>query len=139
MKALTIHQPWAHLIIHGIKRVENRAWQTNYRGPLLIHAGVSRVSLGDAGEHEPPEADLVFGALLGTVRLLDCVRLADAQNLFDCPEWLDSPFTEGPYCLLLTCPLPLRVPIPYRGRQRIFDVPDEFVRDPAGYLLGGFN
>lgn len=47
MHAITIHQPWAWLIIHHpqialpgqpVKRVENRPWRTRYRGPLAIHA-----------------------------------------------------------------------------------------------------
>ncbi|HHY88739.1 MAG TPA: ASCH domain-containing protein, partial [Chloroflexi bacterium] len=39
MKALSVRQPWAWLIAQGYKTVENRTWATNYRGPLLIHAG----------------------------------------------------------------------------------------------------
>ena len=39
MKALTIKQPWATLIMQGDKRFEFRSWQTKYRGDLLIHAG----------------------------------------------------------------------------------------------------
>ena len=39
MKALTIKQPWATLIMQGDKRFEFRSWQTKYRGELLIHAG----------------------------------------------------------------------------------------------------
>ena len=39
MKALTIRQPWAALIVQGIKTIETRGWNTNYRGPLAIHAG----------------------------------------------------------------------------------------------------
>jgi hypothetical protein len=38
MKALSIRQPWATLIVLGMKTVENRSWVTNYRGKLLIHA-----------------------------------------------------------------------------------------------------
>src|SRR6516165_9385512 len=38
MKALSVRQPFAHLIVTGIKRIENRFWATPYRGPLLIHA-----------------------------------------------------------------------------------------------------
>jgi ASCH domain len=38
MKALSVRQPWAWLIIAGHKDVENRSWTTTYRGPLLIHA-----------------------------------------------------------------------------------------------------
>lgn len=39
--ALTIKQPWAALIIAGIKDVENRSWTTPHRGLLLIHAGIT--------------------------------------------------------------------------------------------------
>jgi hypothetical protein len=39
VKTLSVRQPWAWLLVQGIKTVENRTWRTNYRGPLLIHAG----------------------------------------------------------------------------------------------------
>lgn len=38
MKALTIKQPWAHLICTGVKGVENRTWKSKYRGTILIHS-----------------------------------------------------------------------------------------------------
>ena len=38
MKVLSIKQPWASLIAHGIKDIENRTWKTNFRGRILIHA-----------------------------------------------------------------------------------------------------
>ena len=38
MKAISIKQPWASLIAHGIKDIENRTWATKYRGKVLIHA-----------------------------------------------------------------------------------------------------
>lgn len=38
MKALTIRQPWASLVAHGIKDVENRSWSTRFRGKFLIHS-----------------------------------------------------------------------------------------------------
>lgn len=41
MKALTILEPWASAIAHGIKRIETRSWETKYRGPIAIHAGMS--------------------------------------------------------------------------------------------------
>lgn len=39
MKALSILQPWATLIVSGAKDVENRTWPTGHRGPMLVHAG----------------------------------------------------------------------------------------------------
>lgn len=46
LRALTILQPWAHLIVHGAKRVENRTWEPTARGLrvgdyLALHAGRS--------------------------------------------------------------------------------------------------
>lgn len=38
MKALSIRQPYAWLIVNGFKDIENRSWDTKYRGLVLIHA-----------------------------------------------------------------------------------------------------
>ncbi|RJX17561.1 MAG: ASCH domain-containing protein [Desulforudis sp.] len=38
MKALTLTQPWATLLAHGIKTIETRSWSTKYRGWIAIHA-----------------------------------------------------------------------------------------------------
>lgn len=37
-KALSIRQPWAWLIVHGSKDVENRTWVSQHRSPTLTHA-----------------------------------------------------------------------------------------------------
>ena len=41
--ALSVQQPWASLICSGIKDIENRTWQTDYRGRLFIVASSSNV------------------------------------------------------------------------------------------------
>ena len=41
-KAISIKQPWSFLIASGIKDVENRTWQTKFRGRVLLHAGAKR-------------------------------------------------------------------------------------------------
>ena len=40
VKTLTIREPWASLIVNGYKEYEFRSWKTNYRGKILIHAGI---------------------------------------------------------------------------------------------------
>lgn len=35
---LSMHQPWASLLVLGFKRFEGREWTSKYRGPLWIHA-----------------------------------------------------------------------------------------------------
>ena len=38
MKAITIRQPWASLLVSGKKLYETRGWATSYTGPIAIHA-----------------------------------------------------------------------------------------------------
>jgi hypothetical protein len=42
LKAISIRQPWAWLIVNGYMDVENRIWAANVRGRVLIHAGASK-------------------------------------------------------------------------------------------------
>lgn len=81
MRALTICQPYAHLIVTQQaelpigavpKRVENRTWETRYRGLLLIHAGKSMKFLHGDDRTKYPE--MKFGAIIGIAHLIDCVR-----------------------------------------------------------------
>ncbi len=129
MKALTINQPWAWMIVNGFKRVENRSWRPDgsYRGPLAIHAGKGRAGMRRCNEAAlraivpalPATDEFVFGAVLGVVDLVDCVSVA---------EWLapnpDEPFAKGPYCWVVANPRVLVRPVPYRGEQRLFEIPD---------------
>lgn len=39
MLALSVQQPWAWLIVHGYKDIENRTWTTHVRGEFAVHAG----------------------------------------------------------------------------------------------------
>jgi hypothetical protein len=41
---LSMHQPWASLLVHGFKRFEGREWTHKHRGPLWIHATAQKVS-----------------------------------------------------------------------------------------------
>ena len=38
MKCLSGRQPWWWAILEAGKRIENRVWNTSYRGPILLHA-----------------------------------------------------------------------------------------------------
>src|SRR3989338_2647416 len=38
MKALSLKQPWAELIVSGKKTIEIRSWNTKGRGEFIIHA-----------------------------------------------------------------------------------------------------
>lgn len=47
IKALSLWQPWASLIVWGAKEYETRDWPTNYRGKLAIHATKRKPTYND--------------------------------------------------------------------------------------------
>lgn len=93
MKALSIRQPWAWLIVNGHKDIENRNWKTNYRGPVLIHTG-SFSPLDDYFEsvrlarsivpdiHVPTNNRLERGGYVGVAEIVDCVEDSDSPWFF---------------------------------------------------------
>jgi hypothetical protein len=123
-KAITVCQPYAALIAAGEKRVENRTWPTRYRGPLLIHAGKSQAWLKS---FDGPVPMLVFGAIVAEADLVACFSVA-AISRGKVPtryrELASHAHTEGPYCWVLENVSPLAEPVPYRGQQGLFDVPE---------------
>lgn len=128
MKVLSIRQPWASLIIHCGKNIENRTWRTSHRGPLLIHASrnCSRAEYEEARqliaernihllEPMPWFTNLPLGCIVGRVELLDC------------EQHHDSPWFVGPngYVLASAKPLPH---IKLKGKLGLFDAPHEVLR-----------
>ena len=70
IRALTIRQPWAELILRGRKPYELRSWSTSYRGPLVIHAAMS-VDSEDAKRLGLNPETLITGAFVGVAVLSD--------------------------------------------------------------------
>lgn len=91
MKAITIKQPWASLIVHGIKDIENRTWPCpkKYIGQrVLIHAGASCLSWYKVQHYLTRAMSRAFGkhklngewvrhqptsVIIGSVEIVDCV------------------------------------------------------------------
>ena len=127
MKTITICQPYAELILLGEKRVENRVWQPNYFGPLLIHAGKSRTWLDT---YEPLPKHMDFGGLVGICELVACfpARALRAKKVPQ-PYWdlAEHAHVEGPYCWILEHVTRFPAMIEVRGQQGMFDVPEETI------------
>lgn len=125
MKALTICQPYARLILIGEKPVENRTWRTWYRGPLLIHAGKSREWMVDGDETQAIAAGdpLVFGAIVGKCKLVACLSDDDiCAGIHDdqYPQLVSRAHCEGPWCWVLADVVRFASPIPCNGKQGIW-------------------
>ena len=114
MKALSIRQPWAYLIVNGIKDVENRTWHTDFRGRIYVHAGKvpdthSPVFVDDEGI--PIEIlDSYYGAIIGEVDIVHCVWNHKSK-------WR----AVGQWQFVLANPVAYTQPIPCRGQLGFFN------------------
>ena len=79
VKVITIKEPWASLIIHGYKKYEFRSWKTNYRGKILIHAGMS-LEKEYADKFKDYNLKYTKGAIIGEANLSDCILVDDEFN-----------------------------------------------------------
>jgi activating signal cointegrator 1 len=109
---LSIQQPWASLIMDGVRVLENRSWKTLHRGRLWIHA--SNASLAPAPGIDLPDP-LPRGALVGSVQL---VAIHALEGL---PEDLSKRWdAKGPLCWVLADPQPLLAPLRCHGSTRLW-------------------
>jgi hypothetical protein len=114
VRCLSVRQPWASLIVAGIKDVENRTWSTPHRGAILIHASQRPDLDADTrGRFTRAEiAALPRGGVVGLVTLVDCVTTSS------------SPWFDGPVGWLLRDAQTLPF-YPCRGSLSLFDVTPE--------------
>lgn len=133
MRAISLWQPWASLWAVGRKRFETRHWATNHRGPLAIHAAqkicldideelaaICRDQFGITWSHTLPR-----GALVGTCNLLNCIP-TDSMHVGP-EERAQGNFSAGRYAWEADDRKMLPRPIPFRGHQNIFQVPDDLI------------
>lgn len=87
MKALSLTQPWAWLVIHGGKDIENRKWNTRFRGRFLVHAAKAmtedqyddalfcalRIGGTELTDRIPAFRELERGGIVGSVELVGVV------------------------------------------------------------------
>jgi len=117
LKALSVRQPWAWLLAHGHKNIENRVWPTKYTGDFLIHAGKKMeedmkfaYSLCHS-QHITLPTHFDRGGFIGVARITGCVTNSN------------SPWFEGPFGFVISDARPLPF-YPYRGLLKLWEVRD---------------
>lgn len=160
MKCLSLWQPWATLLVHGLKRCETRSWAMRHRGPLLIHAAKKqepevlklclqepfRSALLTAGVRTI--SDLPFGAIIGQVDIIACFNTclvhhsaeAEPQVIkrygghelhVNATERAFGDYSVNRFVFLTRNAQAFPKPIDYRGAQGLFDVNEEVLDRPA--------
>lgn len=122
--ALSIRQPWAWLIVNGHKDIENRDWPTNFRGRLLIHAGLTLTrkyydqvvqeldGMGLLPADLPAYDELQRGGFVGWTHVTDCVQESSSK-------WKQ----EGSWGFVLRDSSPTEF-LAWKGQLGFFNVPN---------------
>jgi hypothetical protein len=103
-RVLTLWQPWASLLVHGIKRIETRPSATSWtseKGVYLIHAASKWTkeqrdicmtepfasALKGIG-YKPEEFDSVFklptGQIIGAIEIIGCRKIRNENGIITC-------------------------------------------------------
>lgn len=118
MKALSIQQPWAWLIVNGYKDIENREWSTNERGPFHVHTGQKfdregynwiRRAFPEIPMPKPEEFQM--GGIVGQMTITGCVTSSSSKWFF------------GRYGFTLADAVPCEFR-KYKGQLKFFEVKD---------------
>jgi hypothetical protein len=141
--ALSVKQPWAALIVAGVKLVEVRTWATRRTGRILIHAGRLADERPEAWARlTTPELRAAAeqrGGIVGEAELAGCRHYdtaeafaADASLHLNDPGWFAPPRLYG-FEFRAARPLPFRR---YAGFTMFFRVTDRQDESPGTAVPG---
>lgn len=131
MKAISIKNPFAQLIAHGIKTLEIRSRKTTHRGDILICACGGKELWHNVNpkpmaftDEEQAELYKSCGNALTVVTITDC-RLMTPEDAE--AAWCE--YKEGHYAYVLSDPRPVVKQFPVLGQLGIYnvEVKEEFI------------
>lgn len=148
MKAISLWEPWASLIRCGAKTIETRSWITYYRGPIAIHAAKRcvRWEIADLLDEDDWQSglaplahddsmgvvhvdDLAFGCIVAICNLHCCVPTEQIGDHVIDREGHFGNYMPGRFAWCCTAVRALREPLPYKGRQGLFNIADTLITD----------
>lgn len=140
MRALSLLQPWASLVIVGAKRWETRSWRTPHSmiGQVIaIHASKKFDAECRELTVNPPFStplkhsgivtlgDIPRGVILGTARIKSCWEVEGVRSELNETEREFGNYADGRYATELVDVRPLVTPIPVKGALGFWVVPAE--------------
>lgn len=122
MKALSLKQPFAELIVSGRKTIELRNWNTKFRGKFLIHA--SKIPDSKAMKRFNFKK-LPTGMIVGEAELIDIKAYpTEEEHKKDKDKHLASSFW-GKYGFILKNPKRIK-PVSIKGRLGFWDFKEDY-------------
>uniref|UniRef100_A0A1B6C1E5 ASCH domain-containing protein n=3 Tax=Clastoptera arizonana TaxID=38151 RepID=A0A1B6C1E5_9HEMI len=122
---LSMHQPWASLLVAGIKKHEGRDWYTSHRGRLWIAATskqpdkkqieeLKHVYTFNQGDELKSPVLYPVSCLLGSVLVTECLGQEEYRIKFPDGE------SESPFVFICEDPQELPIRFPIQGKPKIY-------------------
>lgn len=77
MEVISIKEPFATLIINGMKKIETRSWKTNYRSEIFIYASGKKLAkeylTNDFIVNLIKNMNMNYGNIIRRCNLVDCI------------------------------------------------------------------
>lgn len=138
LTVISMHQPWASLLVYGIKRIEGRGWSTEHTGRLWIHATSKAATQQEIkemrdfyvtvhqqeGNNVTPNlpSNYPTSVLLGCVDVVSCQPAEIMENWPALPDTIKQEI-GSPFCFLCENPKRLVVPQQMRGHPKLWQLP----------------
>jgi hypothetical protein len=122
-KCLSLKQPYAELLVSGMKTIEVRKWNTKFRGQFLVQAS-KNIDEKACKRLKIDQAKLVTGAIVGEANLYD-VRVYGSKNSFlndKNKHFASSNYDKPKYGFLVNQAKRFDIPIPIRGKLGFFNI-----------------
>ncbi|XP_044266046.1 activating signal cointegrator 1 [Tribolium madens] len=128
---LSMHQPYASLLVAGVKKHEGRTWKTNHRGRLWIAAAAKEpdedeiCALETFYRHYYNDQSLKFPRDYPTSCLLGCVFVDDCLDQETYRKRFPNGESNSPYVLICSNPIILPIFYPILGKHKIYPLDKE--------------
>lgn len=118
MKALSLKQPWAELVVSGKKKIEIRKWNTHFRGEFMVHASKTP----DISAMKKFGFDsLPLGMVLGKAKLVDVKNYKNDEDFLK-DKWLHLASSDwGNFGFVLQDAERLKEPIKAKGSLNFWE------------------
>lgn len=129
MKAISIKQPWASLIVNGYKEYEFRSWNTKFRGKVYIHAS-KEVEKESLQRFEQLGLNYPTGQIIGSAVITNCIPITKE---FETALIEENPLVYGArenrtgYAFQMESIQKFEHPVPMKGMLGFWNVAEELL------------
>ncbi|KAH8272960.1 hypothetical protein KR026_011748 [Drosophila bipectinata] len=128
-QCLSMHQPWASLLVAGIKKHEGRVWYSEHRGRLWIASTAKEPHADDIAQMEEfyralyDDPNIKFPSHYPTSSLLGCVHVESCLPQEEYRDLYPNGESDSPYVFVCTKPEQLNLLLPVQGEHKIYELP----------------